>query len=108
MMAGRLSCESVEGEGAEFRIDLPLSTAWNQDLLVQQPPAPSDPKTVELKVSQQSRILYVEDNPSNIRLMQQLFSRYPELELEVAEEALLGIYKARNEQRDVVIQIGRA
>src|SRR5690625_7251478 len=35
--------------------------------------------------------------------MQQMFSRYPELELEVAEEAFLGIYKARNEQPDVVI-----
>ena len=103
MMAGKISFKSVEEEGSEFWIDLPLSTAWNQDLLAQQQLTPSDPKTVELKVTRQKRILYVEDNPSNIRLMQQLFARYPELDLEVAEEAFLGIYKARNEQPDVVI-----
>ena len=50
-----------------------------------------------------NNILYIEDNPSNIRLLQQLFARYPQLQLDVAEEAFLGIYKARSEQPDVII-----
>ena len=103
IMAGDLGFESVEGEGTEFWIDLPLSKEWNRV------PASGDghdlrePRPYQLAVQDSFTLLYVEDNPSNIRLMEQICSRYPQIRLEVAEEAFLGIYKARSEAPDVII-----
>jgi len=104
MMGGKLSFESSESLGTEFWMDLPLSTEWNQDLLAEEKTeAPVSRERDSLSVSRPCRILYIEDNPSNIRLLQQVFGRYPSVQLDVAEEAFLGIYKARSEQPDVII-----
>lgn len=102
MMHGKLDFISSEGVGTEFWIDLPLSTEWNQDLIVVAKQHVEFAPT-KLLVQQTKRILYIEDNPSNIRLLQQLFGRYPQLQLDVAEEAFLGIYKARSELPDLII-----
>jgi len=102
MMNGKLDFISTESVGTEFWIDLPLSTEWNQDLIAT-PKHEAASAPVELLVTQPKKILYIEDNPSNIRLLQQLFARYSQLHLDVAEEAFLGIYKARSELPDVII-----
>jgi PAS domain S-box-containing protein len=102
MMQGRLDFLSSEGVGTEFWIDLPLCSEWNQDHL----PGKSKQAqraVAELSVQGVKKVLYIEDNPSNIRLLQQIFLRYPQLELDIAEEAFLGIYKARSQQPDVII-----
>ncbi|WP_347332288.1 hybrid sensor histidine kinase/response regulator [Marinimicrobium locisalis] len=105
MMGGKLAFESTEGVGTEFWMDLPMSTEWNQDLVAdrQSQGSHSVSRPEHLAVERPCTILYVEDNPSNIRLMQQVLSRYPQLTLEVAEEAFLGIYKARSERPDIII-----
>lgn len=105
MMKGSLDFVSCEGEGTEFWIDLPLCSEWNQDLITnnKQLTGNNQEVLVELLIKQKRKILYIEDNPSNIRLLQQLFARYPQLELDVAEEAFLGIYKARSQLPDLII-----
>jgi len=105
MMKGSLDFVSCEGEGTEFWIDLPLCSEWNQDLITnnKQLTGNNQEVLVELQIKQKRKILYIEDNPSNIRLLQQLFARYPQLELDVAEEAFLGIYKARSQLPDLII-----
>lgn len=102
MMKGKLHFESVEGVGTEFWIDLPLCSQWNQERTTNQPVAAAD-SPLELRVTQPQKILYIEDNPSNIRLLQQIFMRYPQLNLEVIDESFLGVYKARSGQPDLII-----
>lgn len=105
IMNGQLDFISTEGVGSEFWIDLQLCTEWHQEptthseLLQDECPRQRN----ELHIKQPRKILYIEDNPSNIRLLRQLFSRYPQLTLEVAEEAFLGIYKARQLQPQLII-----
>lgn len=103
IMQGKLDFSSREGEGTDFWIDLPLSNEWNQDLLQSGSAVNSKGKPVEMQVDRKCKLLYVEDNPSNVRLLQQIFSRYPQFELDIAEEAFLGIYKARSGKPDVII-----
>ncbi len=102
MMHGKLDFSSTEGVGTSFWFDLPLAAEWNSDHL-QHHIENDDYSPVQLLVKRSCKILYVEDNPSNIRLLQQIFSRYPQLQLDIAEEAFLGIYKARSQNPDLVI-----
>jgi len=103
LMAGDMGFESVEGEGTEFWIDLPLSREWSRASVSPRNYEVREASVSPLSVERSFTLLYVEDNPSNIRLMEQICARYPQIRLEVAEEAFLGIYKARSEKPDVII-----
>ncbi|MGH1371277.1 MAG: PAS domain-containing hybrid sensor histidine kinase/response regulator [Cellvibrionaceae bacterium] len=101
MMGGELEFTSREGEGSSFRVILPLTSAWTSPLSTQaQTVATASGK---LQVSKPCHLLYIEDNPSNIRLMEEVFERYPLLSLSVADEPFSGIYKARTEQPQLII-----
>ncbi|MFC3116810.1 hybrid sensor histidine kinase/response regulator [Cellvibrio fontiphilus] len=102
MMRGKLDFVSEEGVGTTFWIDFPIATEWN-DEPIQKPSGTKNYAPASLNVTRSCKVLYVEDNPTNVRLLRQIFDRYPQLELEVAEEAFLGIYKARSLNPDLVI-----
>ncbi len=102
MMHGRLDFTSAEGMGTTFWIDFPMAIEWNAESIVRTVSS-KDYTPAELNVKRRCKILYVEDNPTNIRLLQQIFARYPQLDLDIAEEAFLGIYKARSVRPDLVI-----
>jgi PAS domain S-box-containing protein len=102
MMQGQLDFTSAEGAGTTFWIDFPMATEWNTDSIVRSVSS-RDYSPAVLNVRRNCKVLYVEDNPTNIRLLQQIFTRYPQLELEIAEEAFLGIYKARSLLPDLII-----
>jgi CheY-like chemotaxis protein len=102
MMQGRLDFTSAEGMGTTFWIDFSMATEWNTDAVVRTSSS-MDYTPATLNVQRRCKVLYVEDNPTNIRLLRQIFTRYPQLELDIAEEAFLGIYKARSTQPDLVI-----
>ncbi len=104
IMLGSLDFTSIEGQGSNFTIDLPSVDGSHQDLMSESRSGRQDKSSIgELVVRESSRVLYVEDNRSNIRLMEQFFSRYPQLQLDIAEEAFLGIYKARSTLPDMII-----
>ena len=101
MMNGKLDFESTEGVGTHFWIDLPLALEWNKqqnEITKLVDYAPTD-----FTFSTTKNILYIEDNPTNIRLLQQFFERHDCINLDVAEEPFVGIYKARNNQPDLII-----
>lgn len=101
MMHGHLDFQSTEGVGTEFWIDLPLASEWNQQ---QKEIIKSvDYVPTQLAFKNHKHVLYIEDNPTNIRLLQQFFERHSCLSLDVAEEPFIGIYKARSTQPDLII-----
>ena len=101
MMHGRLDFDSTENVGTEFWIDLPIASEWNQqqtDIIKS-----VDYGLAQLAFSNHKHVLYIEDNPTNVRLLQQFFERHSCLSLDVAEEPFMGIYKARSTQPDLII-----
>ena len=48
-------------------------------------------------------LLYIEDNPANIRLITRILSRRPEIELLCAETGALGLAKAREHLPDLIL-----
>jgi CheY-like chemotaxis protein len=79
-----------------------MATEWNAESTVRTISS-QDYTPAVLNVQRHCKVLYVEDNPTNIRVLQQIFTRYPQLELDIAEEAFLGIYKARSTRPDLII-----
>ena len=102
MMNGKLNFTSIEGTGTTFWMDFPMATQWNIEN-ISSPVFNKDYSLAVLQVKRRCKVLYIEDNPTNIRLLQQIFTCYPQLELDIAEEAFLGIYKTRSQQPDLVI-----
>jgi len=105
-MGGVLGFRSEEGHGSTFWVEFPEYTGQSIDEVANsylRPASSISQEIPDLEVSGNKRILYVEDNPPNQRLMEQLLARYPNLELTVADEPLRGIFLARTTQPDLVI-----
>jgi CheY-like chemotaxis protein len=101
-MSGSLGVESQPWIGSTFHVELPLADAPAH--VVQEPLPPRTTATVHRHGSGDShRVLYIEDDAANARLMTQLFSDEPRLELMTTMHGKLGIELARQHQPDLVL-----
>src|SRR5690606_13312882 len=80
-----------EGRGSTFWVELPVAAAPAPAAAAA--PAPATPDAQGAR----SYVLYIEDNPMNQRLMQQIFATRKQFELRVAHAAEIGIQLARVE-----------
>ncbi|MHB8522050.1 MAG: hybrid sensor histidine kinase/response regulator [Limisphaerales bacterium] len=101
LMGGVLGVESTVGVGSVFWIEL-LSTPGPELVVggaepaaLAQPPAPVG--------TRMRTLLYVEDNPANLKLVEQLIARRPDMHLLSAGDATLGIELARASKPEVIL-----
>lgn len=86
-MDGDIGFSSIEGEGSHFWFELPISNNnESEELLSLGGEDNFQAETVEIAGDQQT-VLYVEDNPTNIRLVKAFFGRYRDCQLRIAESA---------------------
>ncbi len=103
MMGGRIGVDSQPGVGSEFWIELP------SDHLAD-PPPPRDVLPVDFTATapaphpgRKARVLYVEDNPANLKLVEQIVRRHPHIELLMAPSGSLGLDLARSHRPDLLL-----
>ena len=101
LMEGRINFESKEDVGSTFWIELPI--AADQAIDIELLETESDEFNAINEKIADGIILYIEDNPANLKLMQAIFARLPNLTLMSAENAELGLNMARNTLPNLIL-----
>ena len=101
LMGGEIGVESTPGEGSTF---------WFEFTAVEAPDLPfAENVSISLDgvlLVQKSRvhtILYVEDNPANMRLVDKIIARIPNTTLSMATDGALGVEMARKNLPDLIL-----
>jgi len=104
LMNGTLGLNSILGIGSTFWVELPFveqsndePVADSESLLL------SDSEMEQQQPQQQTKILYIEDNPANMTLVRQFFARYPGYQLLEAESAEAGLEMVRAEMPKLIL-----
>lgn len=101
-MGGTLSVESEVSTGSTFSVELPAADDPPPDEAAQQAPprALASPGTA---VPRAANVLYVEDNASNVTLVERILARRPEIELTVSMEGRLAFELVRQHRPDMIL-----
>jgi len=103
LMHGYVGVESEPGKGSSFWMELPI--AADDSVLLDM--SESDVKEVSSQqhdeATKQFTVIYIEDNPANLRLVSQLLGRRPHLNLISAHEPRLGLELIETHKPDLVL-----
>jgi len=104
LMGGTIGVNSTIGEGSEFWVELQPSVEPNLEFGIATDPDPARTGSIQ-KVGEPNlrTLLYVEDNPANLALVEGLIARRTDVKLLSAINAYLGIQLARAYQPDVIL-----
>lgn len=107
LMGGRIGFSSDVGVGSTFWFELPIK--------LNKPHEKSIPNINETsknsiltnddmtKLSKKRTVLYIEDNPANLRLVEQILETIPDLHMWSAPEPLLGLELAKEHLPDLIL-----
>lgn len=99
-MGGSLEVSSVLGEGSTFFVELPLaqcplSRVATVEEMFEGHAASASGRTW--------KVLYIEDNPSNLRLLEVFFQAWPEIEMLTALDGKAGLALAKEAEPDLIL-----
>ena len=101
LMGGVIGVESTVGKGSIFWIDLNLTEEQKHDLSHHEQSVEPPPRIDSDCV--QHTLLYVEDNPANLMLVEDLIARRPDIRLLTARDGVRAIELARQALPEVIL-----
>ena len=102
IMGGIIGAESTVGQGSVFWFELKSSSAPASLAMADVPALSLEIPAVSRNISPYT-LLYIEDNPANLQLVEQIIVRYPEISLLSATDAKDGIAIAREKLPEVIL-----
>ena len=101
LMGGSIGVDSPPGQGTRFWVRLPMvgmpaATEPQQLSLLDDDPATA-------AQARERRVLYIEDNPVNVVLMEAMLAQEPGIRLQSAELPEIGLERARQERPDLIL-----
>jgi CheY-like chemotaxis protein len=100
-MDSELCAESTLGEGSTFFFELPSALA-PEDVMVNLSSATNNPRAQSV-FEKQYTILLIEDNSSNLRLIEMILTNRPEVTLYSAIQGSQGLDLARQHEPDMIL-----
>jgi PAS domain S-box-containing protein len=101
LMGGLVGVESSVGAGSAFWFE--LSSAAAPELAADRVEPTAEAREQVSPGTPLRTLLYVEDNPANLKLVEQLIARRPDMRLLSAVNGNLGVKLARDEQPEVIL-----
>ena len=100
LMNGRINVHSTMGKGSQFSVSLPSCDPKKINKKYEFLPLESSwPETSKQKLT----VLYIEDNKTNVLLVQDVLSDFPEVNILAAPQAAMGLDLAHAHQPDLIL-----
>lgn len=107
-MDGMIGFESEPGRGSSFWVDLPMaamngSGEWPSGERVAPKISPAPLAPLPVAGGGMHKVLYIEDNPANLRLMEDIIDTFTDVEMISAHTAEIGLVMAAREKPDLIL-----
>lgn len=104
MLGGQIGFESDEDKGSSFWVDIPISnkeSPLEEEINAADTPALNSKRRKNEGVVR--TVLYIEDNPDNVHLVEAIIGQFGYIELLTAENATIGFDLATSKRPDLIL-----